>query len=109
MPLSLLATEAATNALKYLGRPERGAPWMRINLTMSEDSTVCLKIANSKGEPVSASNPAESSGLGSRLIKAFGQQLLGDVEVKETETEYTVTLRFRVSDFEVEERSLKRA
>ncbi|MGR3572312.1 sensor histidine kinase [Brevirhabdus sp.] len=109
VPLSLLATEAATNALKYLGRPEHGAPWMRINLTMSEDSTVCLTIANSKGEPVSTSNPAESSGLGSRLIKAFGQQLLGDVEVKETETEYTVTLRFRVSDFEVEERSLKRA
>ena len=86
--------------MKYIGRPAEGSPWVRITLRVDESSNVMLSIGNSKGTPLAMTGSSESGGLGSRLITAFGQQLQGEVQVKDNDDSYFVELRFRVSDFE---------
>lgn len=81
VPLSLLMTEAVTNALKYAAPPAGAAhPWMRVSLHR-RDGEVVLTLANSVGAPSSGPTDAEggadtsSCGLGSELISAFATQL----------------------------------
>ena len=78
VPLSLLLTEAVTNALKYAGQPADGAPpWVRVVLLL-EDNDVVLCLTNSLGpRPFDHEDEVETSstGLGSELIRAFAGQL----------------------------------
>lgn len=78
VPLSLLLTEAVTNALKHCGIPE-GADrsWIRVSLAAA-DGAVTLTVANST--PAGAAVAPEeddisSTRLGSELITAFANQL----------------------------------
>lgn len=80
VPLSLLATEAFTNAVKYAGRPaDGGAPFVNVRLMRLDDDRVELMIENSV-QPGDVSDH-ESTGLGSQLIEAFAMQLDADSEV----------------------------
>ncbi len=85
VPLSLLATEAGMNAVKYCGPPEGEAPWINIALKRLDDNRLCLSVVNSRG-PGDETDEAESgtygSGLGSRLIQSFVTQLNGTLEVQ---------------------------
>ena len=73
VPLSLLATEAFTNALKYAGAPPGGdAPWVRVSLSSPRPGQGLLEVVNSVGQ---SAGHAEGSGLGSQLIEAFATQL----------------------------------
>lgn len=94
VPLSLLATETVTNAIKYFGRPDgAGTPWIRIALIKTSDHSCRFSVANSKGEAVNSDETAKpSSGLGRQLITAFAAQLGTKAEVTEDAESYTLTV-----------------
>ena len=78
VPLSLLLTEAVTNALKYTGRPADGPPWLEIALSAPEGGDVTLSVRNSLGVPIAGMDAGDAgTRLGAELIEAFAQQLGG--------------------------------
>jgi len=95
VPLSLLATEAFTNALKYSGvsNPE-AEPWVRVSLRADGPGHAVLEVENSIG----ASSLAEGTGLGSQLIEAFATQLEGEAEQETGDGRFLLRLRFRVEN-----------
>ncbi len=99
VPLSLLLSEAATNAMKYLGSAGGEKPWLAVSLTQA-DGMCTLSIANSVGRM----SDAESTGLGAQLINAFAIQLGGKIEVNEAPESYTMTIPFKVEEFVPEAR-----
>ena len=93
VPLTLLTTEAFTNALKYAGKPpgaERA--WVRVQLHRDRDGCAVLTIENSLGRPI---NELEGTGLGSQLIEAFAMQLDTESEVTTEGNVFRLHLRFR--------------
>lgn len=74
-PLSLLANEAVTNAMKYVGKPDQGRAFVRISLAFVADK-IQFEVINSviPGQPDPAPKQS-SSNLGIPLIKAFCDQL----------------------------------
>lgn len=103
VPLSLLAAEAATNALKYIGQPAEGsAPWVRVTLREQGGGRVFFEVANSRGTPLALQEGAAPGGLGSRLIDAFAGQLGTETHVEQTDECYRLWLEFEVSGLTVE-------
>ncbi|AEI96385.1 sensor histidine kinase [Roseobacter litoralis] len=90
-PLTLMVSEALTNALKYLGEPESGGP-ARLDITfeMSAENTACFRIANS----TAGAQGSAGTGLGTQLISAFTRQLNGTVEVGYQQQEHWLEVRF---------------
>jgi two-component sensor histidine kinase len=82
VPLSLLLTEAVTNALKYTGRdPRTGHCWMDVKLH-AQDSEVTLEVTNSLSsdfDPSLNTAAMSASGLGSELMDAFSMQLRASI------------------------------
>ncbi|MDM7459508.1 MAG: sensor histidine kinase [Paracoccus sp. (in: a-proteobacteria)] len=94
VPLTLLATEGFTNALKY-GRPSAPdtQPWVRVTLEETAPGRGCLEIENS----VSPDDPDKrGTGLGSQLIEAFAMQLEADVSQERLEDRFRLTVAFKV-------------
>ncbi|TNJ47474.1 sensor histidine kinase [Phaeobacter sp. B1627] len=100
VPLALLAVEAATNALKYLGVDKMGRRWVRVSLKVLDDEKVTLTIANSTSDTIAPED--EGTGLGSQLIRGFARQLEGNPIFDETDDSYSVSLTFDVMPFEPE-------
>ena len=93
VPLSLLATEAFTNALKYAGSaPDQGAPWVRISLTSPKPGKGVLEIANS----IDRTDKSGGTGLGSQLIEAFTTQLEGQATAGVQDDSFVLRLEFAV-------------
>lgn len=93
VPLTLLATEAFTNALKYSGAADPAAqPWVQVTLRMEGTGTAVLEVENSIAE----STEAEGTGLGSQLIEAFATQLEGEAEQEIDAGRFLFRLRFGV-------------
>ena len=91
-PLTLLVSEALTNALKYLPQ-DKGADAELIILLESEgEDHARFKLVNSTG----AHPEEESTGLGSRLIHAFSRQLNGQIVITETDDTYCLEVVFPV-------------
>ena len=112
VPLSMFLSEAMTNAIKYIGKPEgEDRARLTITLTVSEDDTVTLMIENSLGPPVPEQVDASDlgTGLGSRLMQAFVRQLDGTDEIKQTDTFYRHEIRFKPEDPSKEKRSTSEA
>jgi two-component sensor histidine kinase len=98
LPLSLLLTEAMTNAVKYIGRPEDGQARILVDLTVEEGS-VQLVVENTLGEELPGIEEMESSGLGSQLIAAFTMQLGAEATTEQTASLHRLIVRFERSDF----------
>lgn len=103
VPLTLLASEAATNALKNLGSPENGSARLDVALRQMDTETVVLSIENTLGRPV-IETPVQGAlstgdGLGSRLIAAFAGQLSADLEQIEGEESYVIRASFATKPF----------
>ena len=99
VPLSLLATEAAINAVKYCGASGDTKAWIDIALKKIDDGHVGLSVVNSR-VPDNASAASEvppGSGLGKRLIRSFVAQLDGTLEVDETPDRYEMHVTFPLS------------
>ena len=95
VPLSLLATEALTNALKYAGPPASGGPAkVRVALGNESDGRAKLEITNTVGP---RDPGAEGTGLGSQLIEAFAMQLDAEADILVDDDQHVVNIRFRTT------------
>ncbi|MFK7838306.1 MAG: sensor histidine kinase [Sulfitobacter sp.] len=91
-PLTLLASEAMTNALKHVAQGGAARNQITVVLDHEGPDTARLTVSNSKGtEP-----DQEGTGLGSKLIDAFARQLNGRVEIEEDADIYTLNISFPV-------------
>jgi len=97
VPVSLLATEALTNAVKYASAPEGGGQrWIRLTLRDEQDGTATLAIVNSQGAGVPERAEGDPPGIGTKLINAFAGQLDSVVEIVSADGEYRLSVRFEV-------------
>lgn len=94
VPLSLLAAEAMTNAMKHLGPANDERPALLVRLAQERDQC-SLRIENVIG----TQSPAESTGLGSELMNAFALQLGGQMQAAQTGGRYVFEVTFKVEDF----------
>lgn len=99
VPLLLLATEAMTNATKYVGVPEGGSPEIDVSLRETGENGIVFRATNTRGpqtdRAIAQDAEADGSGLGARLIEAFASQLGGTVNVEMTEDLYDLKVNFR--------------
>ncbi|WP_347138218.1 histidine kinase dimerization/phosphoacceptor domain -containing protein [Paracoccus sp. SSK6] len=94
VPLSLLTTEAFTNALKYAGTsPGEDAPWVRVDLAAIAPGMAVLEVANSIGKDAGQS---QGTGLGSQLIEAFTTQLEGQATAEIEGHSFVLRLQFAI-------------
>jgi two-component sensor histidine kinase len=91
-PLSLLVSEAVTNALKYVGRNAENRAIISISLKADSPEKAFLRVSNTSG----GTAPEDGTGLGSRLIQAFARQLNGTLHIAEEDGEYILCLDFPV-------------
>lgn len=91
-PLTLLVSEAMTNALKYVVQDGASDAMISVTLEMQEPHKALLTVANTTG----GVPQEEGTGLGSRLIDAFARQLNGQVESAETEGIHRLMISFPV-------------
>jgi two-component sensor histidine kinase len=102
VPLSLIVTEAVSNALKYAfpgGRHGR----VTVRLTSEEDMATLVVEDDGVGLPsgASESETGPRDGIGITLIRGFARQLKGDLTVEEDHgTRYVLRLKM---SFELEE------
>lgn len=98
VPLSLLTTEAAINAVKYCGMTAGADAWITIALKDVEDDSFCLSVVNSHIPPAETadadSEPIDGSGLGSKLIESFVSQLNGTLEIRNLPDRYELHVVF---------------
>lgn len=102
VPLSLLASEAVTNAVKFAGSPDGGQPWLRVSLHAEPDGTLVFMVVNSRSLEPAPEDPCDGTGLGTNLIEAFAQQLEADLECRSDGQEYRLIVRFCRAGFEAE-------
>lgn len=94
VPLTLLTTEAFTNAVKYAQPPESGGPpWVRVSLTSPTPGHGLLEIVNSAG----SDQDRKGTGLGSQLIEAFSMQLEGEITTGFENGAYRLSLSFKLA------------
>ena len=96
VPLSLILTEALTNALKHANLSAPGKLDLSVTLRRSTPDHAQLEVRNSIGtaaQPEAASR-LQSSGLGQQLLAAFAIQLRGTLTVGPKGSDYVVKLDF---------------
>jgi len=93
--LSMLVSEAMTNAVKYAGVPDGGKPEILVSLRETAENWLELEITNTKGQPVIHPEEAtDGTGIGARLMMAFATQLEGEASTYESEDRHTYRLGF---------------
>lgn len=97
--LSMLLSEAMTNAVKYVGVPEGGRPQIMVALRETAENWLELEITNTKGKPLLADEEGiDGTGTGTRLMAAFATHLDGQAETSETGDSFTYRLGFPAVD-----------
>ncbi|MBK0327806.1 sensor histidine kinase [Rhodobacteraceae bacterium F11138] len=97
MPLSLILTEAATNAVKYCGAAEGETCWIDIALSDLGQGRVCLSVVNSVVPAAEADEQPHQAGLGLGLIETFVTQLEGTLEHRQNDDIYALHVTFTLS------------
>lgn len=95
-PITLLVSEAITNAMKYVHPDSKGAARINVSLKYTKPEHAVLEITNTTKPSLSDTG----TGLGSRLIQAFARQLEGTLEVTTEAESYTLTLDFPIPEKE---------
>ncbi|NOD96667.1 sensor histidine kinase [Ruegeria sp. HKCCD6228] len=98
--LSMLVAEALTNAVKYVGVTQNGPPTISVELTRPDESTLHLKISNTRGQSDDGADLFHSGGIGQRLMQAFLRQLDGSETITETSSHYVYEVTFEISEVE---------
>ncbi len=98
VPLSLMVTEALTNALKYIGSKEGAQPKLTVELRSLDGDMAEIRVKNTLPTIVTPPDEVESTGLGSQLLEAFCQQLYGEMEKTDDGDWFTVSVRFPVEE-----------
>ncbi|MCA0206992.1 MAG: hypothetical protein LCH92_21835 [Proteobacteria bacterium] len=104
VPLLLMASEAVTNALKYMGRLDSGEATLDIALTAegvneNGQTTALLRIANTRGRPFLPPEQVSGSGLGRSLIAGFATQIGGTLVTDVSEDWYDFRVTFEADTF----------
>lgn len=99
VPLSMVLSEMLTNAVKYIGAPEGRDPEIEIRLERDGPKDILLSVENTKGVALVDVDHSESTGIGSRLMRAFVTQLEGQQEVVEDDARYRMIVRFQPTEF----------
>ncbi len=95
VPLSLILTEALTNALKHASPTPGGKITLSVALRHTTPGHAMLEIANSANSgPATLPTNMESTGLGQQLLTAFAAQLMGKLTVGPENGTYFVRLDF---------------
>jgi len=107
VPLSLLLTEAMTNAMKYAGT-EPGQPVaITVRLRRDDAGRQLMEVINSLGAvaPTGQTVPpmSTSTGLGEQLLTAFAQQVGGTLEREITDHSFRLSVRFEPKSLAVEQ------
>lgn len=99
VPLSMLAAEALTNALKYARAP--GQARIEVHQTFAATSgQVTLRVANSCEGAAAKTGELTSSGLGQKLMRAFEAQLNTLAAVTESDDSYVYEVSFMREEFD---------
>lgn len=97
--LSMLVSEAMTNAIKYVGTPENGRPEIRVTLRETAPGWLELEISNTTGTPLlPEEETSDGTGIGARLMAAFAAHLDGQTETRETEDRFIYRLGFPAAE-----------
>jgi two-component sensor histidine kinase len=108
VPLSLLLTEALTNAVKYARGTGGQAPTLHVSLKCDADRQAVLSVVNSLAiEPPPPEDPEmnTSTGLGAQLQVAFAQQIGGVISQGVEDGTYRLHVTFPLAALtEAEER-----
>ncbi|WP_299629239.1 histidine kinase dimerization/phosphoacceptor domain -containing protein [uncultured Tateyamaria sp.] len=101
VPLSMWASEALTNAVKYVGRNGVDTPFIAVTLSHDGAGQLELTIENSVGSPLvdGPMNDVESTGLGTKLMNAFCRQLEAKADIREADGTFTNSLTFDVQGY----------
>ena len=101
VPLSLLMTEALTNAIKHSGGTKAVPGQIGLTLKRMGGSSAVMEVANSFAPGVVLPDPqapeAMNTGLGSQLIGAFARQLGGKLEQTHRDGRHVLTVTFEVT------------
>jgi two-component sensor histidine kinase len=100
VPLSLFASEAVTNALKYIGRCADGSAELTIELIAESETRARFTVYNSTGTPMLPLDQVKGSGLGRSLLDAFVQQLHGTPDIRATDDGFIASMTFPVLPFD---------
>lgn len=94
VPLSLLMTEALTNALKYAGTAGLGLPVISVILRRQGAQEAELLVTNTVGADDAPDTTQRGTRLGGQLLMAFGQQLGAQSETTFDGGVFTLRVRF---------------
>lgn len=100
VPILLMASEAVTNALKYMGRLEDGTARLDVALTATGPGTARLTVENTRGTPFLPPEQVRGSSLGQSLLQGFTTQIGGTLTQSATEDWHHFALEFRPAPFE---------
>jgi two-component sensor histidine kinase len=113
VPLSLIVTEALTNALKYAGAADGQPADIAVSLRREGGSRLVAEVTNSLDPIVTDADSfgvgdagqrkPGSIGLGLRLIQAFTQQIGGDLTTESDGERHVLRVSFPVGDATVAE------
>ncbi|MGR3806173.1 sensor histidine kinase [Marinibacterium profundimaris] len=101
VPLSMLFSEAMTNAIKHAGKPDTGPAKIRVTLSVDDDDMVYFMLENTLGERLLPENDFDTGmgGLGTRLMRAFISQLEARAEQEQDERTYRYGVHFKRAEF----------
>ena len=96
VPLSLILTEALTNALKHSGQNLDAKTTLSVSFHHAGSGRAVLEILNTMPVVNSSATPRdkERTGLGLQLLTAFASQLSGKLDVGERDGNYSVRIEF---------------
>ncbi|MFW2588435.1 sensor histidine kinase [Sagittula sp. SSi028] len=106
VPLSMLVTEALTNAYKYVGTAPDGSRDISISLLEDGNGLVVLRVENTVGSNAErdGTDGEQGDGLGNRLMTAFVRQLDGEVTHSAEPDQYALAIEFPRRDFKPPEK-----
>lgn len=100
-PFSMLVAETLTNAVKYVGPDETGQTSITVSLHIDSDGWVHYGVENTRTlDQEAAADDKTGSQLGTRLIRAFEQQLAGSGQTVAKDEKFHYNLSFPVRKIE---------
>lgn len=109
VPLSLLMTEALTNALKYAGTDGLGLPVIMVELLREGPKEAALVIRNTVRTEAAGAPAEDGTRLGGQLLSAFAQQLGAESQTTCADGVFTLRVRFTLRDLFEGENGMARA
>lgn len=101
VPLSLLLTEALTNAIKYARAPNGGRPKLAVSMKREPNGLAVLDVTNTVFEAPAMTGDGvlnTSTGLGAQLLVAFAQQIGGTLRQAHEAESYRLQVVFKITD-----------